>query len=121
MKNYFIYPAILAMITLTAQPSCGEVVDRIEVVINNEVITEAEINRMVAPVYEQYRTMYQGDQLIKKLEEARQKIVAQIIEDKLILSEAKKLNIEVDEKDVSDRIDNTIKRFGSRQSFEKGL
>ena len=110
-----------AFVFFAAKPLCAEVVDKIAIVVNSEVITQGEIDRMLEPVYEQYRTQYSGDVLMKKLEEARQKIVEQLIEDRLILGEAKKLNVEVDEKDVEDKVNEAVKRFGSKENFEKLL
>ncbi|MCX5677773.1 MAG: peptidylprolyl isomerase [Candidatus Omnitrophica bacterium] len=97
------------------------VVDKIVVVINNEVITQGEIDRILAPAYEQYKSMLPEDQLIKKLDDARQAVMAQLIEEKLILSEAKKQNIEVDEKDVDAKVQESKKRFPSNELFEEAL
>lgn len=101
--------------------SFAEVLDKIAVIVNNEVITYGEIDGMLGPIYQQYRTMYSGDKLIAKLEEARQRIMQQLIEDRLILGEAKKQNIEVSEKEVDDRIDEMVKRIGSRENFERAI
>lgn len=102
-------------------PLYGEVIDKIAIVVNNEVITEGEVARLLGPIYEQYKTLYQGAVLIKKLDEARQKIIAQLIEDRLILGEAKKLNIEADEKDITAKIDEAVQRFGSKKQLEQAL
>jgi len=109
------------MVLATARLSHGEVVDKIAIVVNDEIITESEITRALHPVYEKYRGLYSQDKLLAKLEEAKQKIVQQFIDDRLILSEAKKLNIEVDDKEVDKRIDDLIKRLGSKESFERTL
>jgi len=99
----------------------AEVIDKIAVVVNDEVITETEISRMLAPVYVRYKQLYQGDELIAKLEKARQGIVEQLIEDRLILTEAKKLNIEVDEQDVEAKVEEARKRVGSKERFDQEL
>jgi len=102
-------------------PVSAEVIDKIIVVVNNEVITQGELDRMLVPLYQRYSSMYQGSELISRLDEARQAILSQIIEEKLILGEAKKLNIEVDEKDVAAKLEESQKRFGSRELFERAL
>lgn len=99
----------------------GEVVDKIVVIVNNEVITQREIDRILEPIYEQYRGAYPEDELIKKLDAARTQVINQLIDDRLLLSEAKKQNIEVDEKDISSRIEETARNFKSRDMFEKAL
>jgi parvulin-like peptidyl-prolyl isomerase len=99
----------------------GAVVDKIVVVVNSEVITQGEIDRVLMPVYFKAKTMYQGEDLMRKLDEARQSILGQLIDEKLMLGEAKKAGIEVDEKEVSARISEIQKRFGSKEMFERAL
>jgi parvulin-like peptidyl-prolyl isomerase len=112
--------ALVSMLALSPALH-GAVVDKIVVVVNNEVITQGEIDRVLAPVYQHFRTIYQGEELVRKLDEARQKIVGQLIEEKLLLGEAKKLNIEVEEKELSARMSEAQKRFGSKEAFERAL
>ena len=89
--------------------------------VNNEAITQREVDRFLAPIYEQYRALYYGDELVARIEEAKQKVMEQLIEDKLILSEARLRNIEVDETDLDGRIGEAIKRAGSKERFEAAL
>jgi parvulin-like peptidyl-prolyl isomerase len=91
------------------------------VVVNNEIITRREIDITLAPVYEQYKTMYKGAELIKKLEEAREDIIKQLIEDRLILSEAKKADIKVEDKDVEDRLEDVRKKIGGDMELDNML
>jgi len=97
------------------------VVDKIVVVVNSEIITQREIDVTLAPVYEQYKTMYKGAELIKKLEEAREDIIKQLIEDRLILSEAKKANIDVEDKEIDARMADIRNRAGGEVELEKML
>jgi len=120
MRKGWVAAALLAFI-LAAFPVRGEVVDKIAIVVNNEVITQREVDRMLAPIYEQCRAVYQGVELAKKMTEARNAVINQLIEDKLILSEAKRLNIEVDAREVNARMDDVIKRLGSQERFESLL
>lgn len=105
----------------TARFLYAEVIDKIAIVVNNEIITQSEIDRLMAPVYAKYRTVYQGDELIDKLEEVRQRIVEQLIDDRLILGEAKKLNIEVDDREVEEKIEEMKKQFGSKEALDSML
>jgi len=102
-------------------PCSAEIVDKIEVIVNDEMITRREVDRLLAPVYEKYKTMYDGQALIQKISEARQKIIEQLIEDKLIYSEAKKYNISIDDKDIDEKIQETMKRAGGKEELEKAL
>jgi len=115
-------PVFLCAISAAMAPlTFSAVVDKIVVVVNNEIITQREIDVVLAPLYAQYRTMYQGEELIRRLEEARESILKQLIEDRLILSEAKKQNITVEDKDVDARIDDIKKKVGSEKDLENIL
>lgn len=112
------------MLTMTCALCAAQaaVVDKIAVVVNNEAVTMSEIDRMLMPVYAKYKATYTDErELVKKLEEARQKIVEQLIEDKLIVSEAKRQNIEVDDKELSAKIAEIEKQFASKNAFTKAL
>lgn len=112
---------VLAGVMLVPALSKAEVVDKIEVIVNDEMITRREIDRLLAPVYERYSAMYDSEALLLKISEARQKIIEQMIEEKLIYSEAKKLNVNVDEKEIDEKIENTMKRAGGKTDFENML
>lgn len=113
--------AVLFLLTVLSVPASGEVVDKIVVVVNNEVITQREIDKTLLPYYEQYRTVYKGQELIKMLEEARQAVIEQLIEDRLLISEAKRLDIQVREVDITRRLEDTKKKIGSKKNFERAL
>jgi len=104
----------------------AEIVDRIVAVVNDEPITQSEIDMSFAPIYQQYTHSYEGTTLMEKLEEARLGVLNQLIEDKLILQEAQSLEIEVSDDDVEARINELKQRFSSSQEFlekmrEEGL
>lgn len=121
MHKKSLYIFILVLSLSGSRASYAEVVDKIVVVINNEVITQGEIDRMLGAIYQEYARTYTGDALKKKMEEAQQKVVEQLIDDRLILSEAKKLNIEISGKDIDARISEVESRFESKEKFEETL
>ena len=63
-KIIFIFITILVFATLTVC-AYAAVVDKIVVVVNNEIITQREVDIMLAPIYEQYKNMYKGAELIR--------------------------------------------------------
>lgn len=117
------FTVVISLITVISASVIlhAAVIDKIVVVINNEVITQNEIDRLLGPLYHQFSATLSGDELMKKIEEARQAIMAQLIDEKLILSEAKKLAIEVDDKDVLAKVEEARKRFPSITAFEQAL
>ncbi|MDP3730664.1 MAG: peptidylprolyl isomerase [Candidatus Omnitrophota bacterium] len=121
MKRIAFISVIITVLAALAAPSGAAVVDKIVVVVNNEIITQREVDIMLAPIYGQYRSMYKGEELIRMLEDVREKILKQLIEDRLILSEAKKLNIAIEEKEVDAKIDEMRSKVGSEQDLENML
>ncbi|HPM42611.1 MAG TPA: peptidylprolyl isomerase [Candidatus Omnitrophota bacterium] len=117
-----IIPLLCIFSALIVSGIHADVIDKIAVIVNNEAVTLGEIDQMLLPVYARYKAAYKDQrELVKKMEEARQKIVEQLIEDKLILSEAKRLNIEIDEKEVEARIRQVEKQFASKNAFTRAL
>jgi len=108
-------------LALAAQSARADVIDKIVAVINNEIITQREVDTILLPVYEQYRTIYSGQDLIKRLEEARQEVMQRLIEDKLILSEAKKAKVEISDAEIEDKVKDMRKRFTTQKELERAL
>src|SRR3990167_4858143 len=73
------------------------VVDKIVGVVNGEVITQSEVMQSLFPLYDEYKKEYTGKKLEEKMMEAEDMVLKQLIEDKLILSEAKKEGIKADD------------------------
>jgi len=104
-----------------AATSDAEVVDRILVVVNDEVVTQGEVDKILTPVYEQYQKAYNGAEFIQMFGNARRNVLARIVHDKLLLSEAKKRKVEVEDKDVEAKIDELRHRFVNEKEFEQAL
>src|SRR3989338_6493562 len=98
------------------------VVDKIVGVVNGEVITQREVMQSLFPLYEEYKKEYTGKKLEEKMVEAEDMVLNQLIEDKLVLSEAKKEGIKADDSEVEARIRGIIKnRFESEEKFREVL
>ena len=111
----------ITILLLCVVISSADVVDKIAVLVNDEFITLSEIDAMVAPVSTKYRTIYSGEELDKKLDEARRGAVEQLIDQKLLLGAAKKENIEVSEKEIDARVEDVNKNFETPADFEKAI
>lgn len=90
-----------------------ELLDRVVAVVNDEVITQAELDAFLRPVYEDYSQQYSGEELGKMVQDARQKLLNQLIEDKLVYQEAVKQGIVVTEYELEEE----VRKF--RQQLEK--
>lgn len=116
-----ILSALLILGLLTAPTARAEVLERILAVVNDEVITEQDLQVVMAPVAAQFRTQYTGQELEERLHEARREFLGRVIEEKLILSEAKKMQVIVKDSEVDDMVAEARNKFQSREAFLQAL
>ena len=100
MKNLILVVFAFFLCLPLAHAAEQELLDRVVAVVNDEVITQAELDTFLRPIYEQYSKEYSGAELMKAINEVRQKILSQMIEDKLVYQEAVAQGIEVKDEDV---------------------
>jgi len=96
----FLSVLFLALMLPLAHAAEEELLDRVVAVVNDEVITQAELDTFLRPVFEQYSKEYSGEELTKAMYEVRQKILSQMIEDKLVYQEAVAQGIEIKDEEV---------------------
>lgn len=114
---------IFCMIFLLLVFLCGlkgawaETMNQIVAIVNGDIVTEEEVDLFIrmGGAEEAF-----GD-LKMSPEELRKKLLDRMIEDRLILQEAKRLGIKPDEKVVDDRIRDIKTRAGSAEAFEQAL
>ena len=116
-----IYTRTMVLISMLMLPvsgfAYGQVVNKVVAVINNEVITQQDVDQLLAVLYAQYVQEYETDELLDKMEEAKKDILIQMIEDRLILSYAKKLNIRVREEEIDRKLESVKDSFPSEEVF----
>ncbi|MCX5687392.1 MAG: SurA N-terminal domain-containing protein [Candidatus Omnitrophica bacterium] len=59
-------------------------INKVVAVVNDEIITQQDIDQLLSVLYAQYSQEYKSDELLQKMEEAKKDILNQIIEDKLV-------------------------------------
>jgi peptidyl-prolyl cis-trans isomerase SurA len=113
---------VLAFLILVATTEAFSIViDKIVAVVNNEVITQREVTRLLFPLFEKYKKEYTGKRLENKMLEAEDVVLTQLIDEKLILSEAKRQGIEATGKEIELRLKNVKNRFGTEKEFRGAL
>ena len=108
---------VLPLFVPLARAAEQELLDRVVAVVNDEVITQAELDTFLRPIYEQYSKEYSGAELMKAINDVRQKILSQMIEDKLVYQEAVQMGIEVKDEDV----DKEFQTFKSKMEKPEDL
>ncbi len=99
-----------------------QLLDQVIAVVNDEAITQSELDVYLRPYYEQIKKdMPREEQFAQAVNEARKKLLDQMIEDHLVFQEAKTQKIEIDETEIDDQLTTFKKRFKDDKEFEDAL
>ncbi len=112
---------ILIAIIMPGVLAQAATINKLVAVVNDEVITQQEVDQLLGVLYAQYSQEYKGGELLQKMEQVKKDILNQIIEDKLVLSRAKELGIKITESEIDERLDYIKKGFPSEDEFYKTL
>jgi parvulin-like peptidyl-prolyl isomerase len=112
--------ALLAVFAVCTA-SFAEMVDKVIVVVNNEVVTQREFDRMFTPIKKSYESNFKGEELQKRLEMARKGLLEQLINSKLAISLAKQEGIKINESELQERVGQVKAFYGSDQAFAQAL
>lgn len=114
----FVIFAFFFYLQLTACSLRLYALDKIVAVVNNEIITQKELDDFLNFMRIQLSRELKGAALDKKIEESKRELLDKLIEDKLILQEANKEKVTLEESRVKARISEIKKRYGSEQEFQ---
>ncbi len=99
-----------------------QLLDRVAAVVNGEVITESEMDTYLRPIYQQLQAEPQPREAVEeKLRDIRNKLLNQLIEDKLVYQEASKLNIQVDPAEVENEVEQMKRQTPKDKDFDEIL
>jgi len=97
----------------------AQTIDKIIAVVNDEVIAQSDLDRVLATIEAEYRSLYTDlQELNRKLEQVKENIINQMVEEKLILSEARKFAFKVEKENLEARIEQIREKFPSEKEFE---
>ncbi len=100
-----------------------EVVDGVAAVVNGGVITYSQVRALVGPREKLLRAQFRGDELVKKIKEARELALQDLIDRELILQAFKQEKWEIPDHFVEDRMHDIVRTDfgGDRNTFIKTL
>ena len=101
-----------------SQISFAQVENKIIATVENEVITELDLKTYLAIAKMQLSDRYKGKELEDKIRESSKEALNNLIEDKLILSEAKNKGMQIKKEYIRERIDGFRKNFPSEEVFQ---
>jgi parvulin-like peptidyl-prolyl isomerase len=100
-------------------------VDGIVATVNQEVITNTDLQRATIPLLKQLKSKFVGEAFNQKMQEARTKVLDQLIDNKLILQTAlglkNKQELSIPEKDLLQYMQRIMAQFPSKEIFEQTL
>lgn len=124
--------AILALLILI---NFGFAQDKIIAVVNNDVITQKDLNDFINFMHMQLSQEFSGEELKSRIQSMELDLMDKLIEDRLILQEAKRVLeeakknknvaivslLDVDQNIVKARINEIKRRYGSDIEFQRAL
>ncbi|MEP7014486.1 MAG: peptidyl-prolyl cis-trans isomerase [Verrucomicrobiota bacterium] len=115
--------AALSPLCHAAYAAEAEVVDGIAAIVNGDVVTYSQVRVVSAPREKLLRSQSTGEELAKKIKEARQAALQDLIDRQLIIQAFKKENYQVPDHYVEERLHDIIRESfgGDRNTFIKTL
>ncbi|MFC1548419.1 peptidylprolyl isomerase [Candidatus Omnitrophota bacterium] len=115
--RYFLCTAVFVCAFAVAMVAYAGMVDKVIVVVNEEVITQREFDRVFVPIKESFEQNFKGEELDRRVEEAKKGLLEQLINAKLAVSLAKKQNVKIDEDELEQRIEKVRGFYGTEEEF----
>jgi len=95
--------------------------DKIIAVVNKDVITQKDLDGFVNFMRMQLNQTYRGQQLEEKIASLESDLMERLIEDRLILQEAKKSGIKINDDRVRAKMEQIKKSYPSDSEFQAAL
>jgi len=95
--------------------------DKIVAVVNKEIITQKDLNDFLHFTRMQLADQYKGKELEQKIQSMKMDLLNKLIEDRLILKEARVNNIQIDEARIKSRINELKSHYSSELDFQRSL
>lgn len=111
-------PLLLALLLVSAAPALGETVNRIVAVVNDEVITTADVTAQVSSLLQNVNIAPKSQEEAVQMHAA---MLGQLIEQRLILQEAKRMEVAVSPADVLEKLEQVRERYPSEAAFQEFL
>ena len=96
-------------------------VDRIIAIVNQDTITQSEADVYLSIISLQLSRQYKGRELDERMKEEKEQLISKMVEDKIILQEAKRKGYQARLERVKERIAQMKSAFASETDFENSL
>ncbi|MBU0503148.1 MAG: peptidyl-prolyl cis-trans isomerase [Candidatus Omnitrophota bacterium] len=95
--------------------------DKIIAIVNNEAITQKELDDFLNFTRMRLNENYDKIKIEEKMDSIKKDLLDRLIEDRLLVQEAKKEEIKIDPQRIKDKINDTIKQYNNQAEYEIAL
>ena len=122
-NNILSFLCLASFVLCFASSPEAKTVEKILVIVNDEIITQTELEEQVTRSEEMLRQLNQYDeaQLSAEMEKARPQILESMIDEILFTQAAVDIGMQVEESEIQQFITNLKAQFGSAEAFEEAL
>lgn len=113
-RNFCVYFAAISATLFFLNTAYAKNVDRIVAKVNDDIVLQSELNENVSSFVSQA-------QLSVASSEMKKKILDQMIDEKILLQEAKKENIEISDDEIKTAFQNLRDKFPTKEDFNREL
>jgi len=111
MKRELMLAALLAAGVATAE---AKVLDRTVATVNAEAIMLSEFEKNASPILDQFKkSAPPTEQTPEHIADIKKRVLDQMVDDRLLIQEAKKKNIHISQLEVDDGVKKVRSRFNS--------
>ncbi|WP_339136231.1 MAG: SurA N-terminal domain-containing protein [Candidatus Electrothrix sp. GW3-4] len=122
MKMHWLYLLLTFLLVTHVPLSKAEIIDSSVAVVNEDVITRSDVNKLGEAIFQKITKEVPPEQREEVLNQARQKIITQLIENKLLTQQAVALNISVADAEVDRALEQVLQRNDfSNEEFREEL
>lgn len=112
---------ILFTLIITVYSINAETLNKTLAVVNGEPILQSEYDKLANPIFENYKNIVEEVDKTGKKVDLKKEILQQMINDRLVLQQAKKNKITVTKKEIEDGVKEIKSRFKKEEEFKKEL
>jgi peptidyl-prolyl cis-trans isomerase SurA len=112
---------LLILVSIICSVCWAQISDRIVAIVNDDAITQSELDRLLSLVYLELASTYDPPQLTAELEKAKDKILERLIRDRLVLQAARSQGIEASQIEIDARLKQLISNFESEEEFLQNI
>jgi parvulin-like peptidyl-prolyl isomerase len=112
----------LAIAAAIVSPALAKVLDRTLATVNSQAIMLSEFEKNAAPILEQFKKATPAaEQTPERIADIKKRVLDQMVDDRLLVEEAKKKTIRVSQLEVDEGVKKVRGRFNTEEEFNKEL